>query len=104
MREPIWKKNLQTWHHWYRVNSFYLASYEQVRQELVGDLRSNLESRLGRSNVIRRAQEATAAARLWRQDIERLLAGSELRTKYDAIAGVLPDRWRLRQYAFDDGS
>ncbi|KAF0292300.1 hypothetical protein FJT64_009698 [Amphibalanus amphitrite] len=95
------------------VASWWRQQLRLPRAERPQGMTADLDTPQGRkelllnSNLLLRALEETGVLsstshQLWRRGIERMLSGSELRTKYDAITGALPDRWQLRQYVFDD--
>ena len=106
--ESVWKKYLERWHVYDPKCWWQLPSYQQVRKELEDDLRCDMDSRLRRSPQPNHQTPnlsepmVASAARNWKMAIRRLLSGEKLRTEYDALVNTLPDRWQLRQYAFDD--
>ena len=99
--DPVWKKDLERWHVYDQKCWWHPTYLQQIREELEDDLRCDMEGRLTRSPNLD-GTLITIAARNWKMAIRRLLSGEELRTEYDALVRTLPDRWHLRQYAFDD--
>ena len=99
--EPFFEKEMKRLELTYDPRTFSPPSFQQVREELERDYRCDVESRLQRAQRVHGTLTAITA-RSWKQAIGRLLSGEELRTKYDALTRVMPDRWQMRQYTFDD--